>query len=77
MVIWMGDSSQSYACSRDLGQFDLGLLASLSDGLYNVIDGGLYSHTNVVRGFRSAFADDFARGADNGRATIGPPPVYA
>ncbi len=77
MVIGMGDSGETDAGGGDLWQFDLGLLTGLRDSLYNVIDGGLHSHANVICGFGAAFADDFPTVDSNGRATIGSTPVNA
>jgi hypothetical protein len=77
MVVGMGDSGETYAGGGDLRQFNLGLLTSLRDSLYNVIDGGFHTHTNVVCCFGAAFADDFPIVDSNGRATIGSTPVNA
>jgi hypothetical protein len=72
VVIGVGDTGKSYAGGADLCQFDLGLLASLIHGLYDVIDGGGRPYANMICGFGASFSKYFVARAENNRATIGP-----
>jgi len=77
MVIGVGDSGKTDAGGGDLWQFNLGLLASLRHGLYDMVDGGDCPYPNMICGFGVSFSEDFVTCAENNRATIGSASVNA
>jgi hypothetical protein len=77
MMIGMGNSGKTNAGGGDFWRIDLGLLTSLCHSLYDVIDGGVHSHANVICGFSAPFSKDFVAGAENNRATIGSASINA
>jgi hypothetical protein len=71
MMVGMGNSGKTYAGGCDFWRIDLGLLTCLRHSLYDVVDGGVHSHANVICGFSSPFSKDFIAEAEDNRATIG------